>query len=917
MVESGLDVVESDEIELVENVKEFNYGYGEPMDPPPAKKFNSMADLVEFVRAWSKHHGYAVSKGSSHAGKNIYIQCDCGGTYSGKLENLAKRDSSTRKCECPFQVRGSRSTAKDSTDPYWYLAVKHAQHNHSPSHCPSAHPSHRQLAPEQVKEVRQLTKSNVKTTQILLQLRQSDGETLAVNRTINNEIQKYRREELAGKTPIEALPSILKQSNWVYEVEVDAAGVIQNLFLAHPGSIHLARIYHHMALLDATYKTNWYKLPMLHVMGQAATNKSFLIAFCFLMYENDKGYLWAVNNLTKHVWRGERVPRVFITDRETALRNALAIVFPDSKAHLCAWHINTNIIAACKKHFPSGEKKIWDDFLVQWSKTASSKNVEVFEANLLELKQLISKRPAVLKYLETSILPLKEHFVVAWASHFPHLRNLNTSRVESGHAFIKSFVLNAWGDLLAVWKSLSHAVDHQIAHVHASIGNDTIKTLTNIPRSFFKLPHKISQHAILQAQKQFERLGDLNPTDPCTKTVFTGLGIPCCHMIADILENRGALEANDFHDQWRLDYNPEWLIKEAQEIDLNEEIAKLHLLLSHEPLGQLRRLFEQFHQIIDSTHVVAKVQPPNVKENPKGRPSTKAAHKKGANSTKRLPSAHEIVDAKLDKEHKKRTTQAKQTRSRKRVKKTTVKAEDEDCEAGETDLEDDEVDRLVSSTKGDECAVEQMDPKNERETIQYMSQVPDVFKKYIEDIYNPMGDGNCGFRCLAKALEYPEDGWFRVRQEMVKEVEGNIAFYSRILGGDASINKIIAALKVSELGAKVSQSNWLNKMDHGQVIANTYSRPVIFISTESCGSFLPSRLGPKDNASILNPVYLLHVEGNHWTLPLVQTLNNLKPIPPIIGTKKLAAQRSHDREWKTEIQKQLDLYNQELKSKKK
>ncbi|KAI7963974.1 hypothetical protein MJO29_004401 [Puccinia striiformis f. sp. tritici] len=28
MVESGLDVVESDKIKLVENVKEFNYGYG-------------------------------------------------------------------------------------------------------------------------------------------------------------------------------------------------------------------------------------------------------------------------------------------------------------------------------------------------------------------------------------------------------------------------------------------------------------------------------------------------------------------------------------------------------------------------------------------------------------------------------------------------------------------------------------------------------------------------------------------------------------------------------------------------------------------------------------------------------------------------------------------------------------------------
>ncbi|KAI7961813.1 hypothetical protein MJO28_002302 [Puccinia striiformis f. sp. tritici] len=54
-----------------------------------------MENLFQFVKYWSKHHGYGISEGNSHAGKNVYIRCDRGGTFSGKLENLAKRNSST------------------------------------------------------------------------------------------------------------------------------------------------------------------------------------------------------------------------------------------------------------------------------------------------------------------------------------------------------------------------------------------------------------------------------------------------------------------------------------------------------------------------------------------------------------------------------------------------------------------------------------------------------------------------------------------------------------------------------------------------------------------------------------------------------------------------------------------------------
>jgi hypothetical protein len=200
-----------------------------------------------------------------------------------------------------FRLKGSVPTSKRVTSKLWTLGIINVNHNHDPSPGASLHPVHRQLIPDQYKEVRKLSKSNLPASQILLQLRTSNNKIFATNRTITNALQKIRREDLAGRTPIEALLCVLQETNWTWDVKVNQSGKIQNLFFAHPGSIHLAQINHHVALLDATYKTNQYGIPLLHIIGQAASNQSFSVAFCFLTYEDEANYLWAVNNLKKYI----------------------------------------------------------------------------------------------------------------------------------------------------------------------------------------------------------------------------------------------------------------------------------------------------------------------------------------------------------------------------------------------------------------------------------------------------------------------------------------------------------------------------------------------------------------------------------------------------------------------------------------
>lgn len=143
--------------------------------------------------------------------------------------------------------------------------------------------------------------------------------------------------------------------------------------------------------------------------------------------------------------------------------------------------------------------------------------------------------------------------------------------------------------------------------------------------------------------------------------------------------------------------NWSWLvqIEEEPEFDLQEEISKIHLLLSHESASQLPRIFKQFHQIISSTHVAVKVQQPDIKTNPKGRPNSQK--KRASNSTKRDPSAHEHAEAQLKKDQNKRAANERAAKSRKKVK-WSVGADDEEDKASEYGEEEQEMEERKKTT---------------------------------------------------------------------------------------------------------------------------------------------------------------------------------------------------------------------------
>ena len=81
-------------------------------------------------------------------------------------------------------------------------------------------------------------------------------------------------------------------------------------------------------------------MPLLHVVGVTPVNKSFSVCFVFMRSETEQDYSWACQQL-RNVYTADNFPKVFVTDREQALINAIESEFSleNPTVLFCIWHI--------------------------------------------------------------------------------------------------------------------------------------------------------------------------------------------------------------------------------------------------------------------------------------------------------------------------------------------------------------------------------------------------------------------------------------------------------------------------------------------------------------------------------------------------------------------------------------------------
>jgi hypothetical protein len=347
---------------------------------------------------------------------------------------------------------------------------------------------------------------------------------------------------------------------------------LERLFFAHPEAVELWKQHPDVILMDCTYKTNRFRMPLLNICAVTGSKKTIQIALCFLSGEKEGSYQWAMECLQELQEKmGISAPVLIVTDRETALMKALDSVFPESVHLLCTWHVNMNILANCRKHFPKDQlgetgtdvvHPMWAEFLKDWASLMDAATEAEYTLHLIQFR---THSKAATAYVEATWLKWKEKLIRYWVDSNLHFGVRVTSPIEGCHAVLKSYLKVSTGDLKGVFDRLQLFWPNQHRNIHDAAAQEQNKIKHRLNKPYFHLVQGLVYDKALililrecvklykakeEASSREQRPATRADLGLCICTIKASMGIPCFHTIFDRLTGNGHILPEDIHPFW-------------------------------------------------------------------------------------------------------------------------------------------------------------------------------------------------------------------------------------------------------------------------------------------------------------------------------------------------------------------------------
>ncbi|XP_050915419.1 uncharacterized protein LOC127130456 [Lathyrus oleraceus] len=219
-----------------------------------------------------------------------------------------------------------------------------------------------------------------------------------------------------NRTEMQQLLKLLDDNNYVSRYQTCKDGVtIRYIFWTHLDSIKLFIMFPTVLILDSTYKTNKYRLSLLEMVDVISIEKAYYVGLTLLESEKKESVTWALEVCRAMLKEQEKMHKVIVINRDTALINSVAKIFPTFYALLCRYHITNNVKSRVK--------------------------------------------PA-----------MKEKIVCTWTDQIRHLRNTTTNRFEYAHAKLKNQLENSKHDLCRDCDSVNQMIQNQHNEIQILFG---------------------------------------------------------------------------------------------------------------------------------------------------------------------------------------------------------------------------------------------------------------------------------------------------------------------------------------------------------------------------------------------------------------------------------------------------------------
>ncbi|XP_004512852.1 uncharacterized protein [Cicer arietinum] len=238
--------------------------------------FDTRDDLLKWARNVGRENGVVVvifrSENATTRPRTktkLILGCERSGKYRPWKNPKPTRSTWSRKCECPFRLRGTPSNVGDG----WYLHVICGVHNHE-------FPKKSQ---EEKVVLGDMTKNMIKPRNILMTINDHNVTSLTTIKQVYNARQAYRSSLRGNRTEMQHLLTLMERDKYVYRYrKVEGSNELRDIFWTHPDAISFS--------------------------------------------ERVDNFTWALQMLKEHITGGE--VEVIVTNRDLALMNAVECVFP-------------------------------------------------------------------------------------------------------------------------------------------------------------------------------------------------------------------------------------------------------------------------------------------------------------------------------------------------------------------------------------------------------------------------------------------------------------------------------------------------------------------------------------------------------------------------------------------------------------
>ena len=123
-----------------------------------------------------------------------------------------------------------------------------------------------------------MSKSMVRPKEILVTLKQRSELNVTTMKTIYNARYRYKVNERGGRSQMQQLLGKLAEHNYIeWHKNCENSETVTDLIWTHPSSIDLLRAFPHVLIMDCTYKTNRYRMPLLEIVGVTSTDMTFSV----------------------------------------------------------------------------------------------------------------------------------------------------------------------------------------------------------------------------------------------------------------------------------------------------------------------------------------------------------------------------------------------------------------------------------------------------------------------------------------------------------------------------------------------------------------------------------------------------------------------------------------------------------------